>query len=514
MAQEHLEVERTFAVDYDWPAPDVAELTSLPGVGVVTAAEQVPLEAVYQDTPDLALLRSGVTLRRRTGGPDGGWHLKLPVGSDRLEVRLPLGRDNGTPPEPLLELTAARRRGRPLAPVVRLVNQRVSRRLCGTDGSDLVELADDRVTAVLLDGDGAEREVVRWREVEAELVDPASPAARDVLDALTGLLTAGGASPSPTASKLARALAGRLEAAAPAPGPDSRGCAGDALLAYVAGQVEELTSRDPAVRRDEPDAVHKMRVATRRLRSALRTYRPLLTDDLDPLIDELRWLAGVLGEARDAEVLRERLESSAREVAADVAEAEAVVGALEAVLGARHAAALEDVRAALASDRYLRLLTALDDLVARRPLSEEGARPVPAVLPARVRREWRRLRRRVRDATGDGGRFSLHDVRKAAKRARYAAELAASALPSPAASDADRFATAMESVQEVLGEYQDGVTAVAVLSAVGTGDGVPSDAAFGLGRLSMHEELRADAAASRFADVWRRASRRRLRRWW
>ncbi|MFP5335462.1 MAG: CHAD domain-containing protein [Actinomycetes bacterium] len=517
MATEHLEVERTYAVGDDWPAPADRELTSLPGVAAVSEPREVVLDARYLDTSDLRLLRSGVTLRRRTGGDDAGWHLKLPVGAGRLEVRTSLGRATRTPPRLLRDLTLARRRGLPVAPVARLVDHRTVRRLSGADGdegtdlADLVELTDDRVTAYLLAPDGREVEIVRWRELEVELVDAGSTAAREVARALDGLLRSLGANDSPTSSKLARALAGRLPAEERRPRARGGSPSADAVRGYLRHQVDELTARDPAARRDEPDAVHKMRVATRRLRSTLRVYEPLLEADVGPLLDELRWLAAVLGEARDAEVMRERLRDVARHLRPPAVDD--TTRLLDEVLGEQHAEAMERLRLALSSERYLALLRHLDEVVADRESTGPGRRRARTALPRAVRRQWRRVRRRVEDATGPAERFTLHDARKAAKRARYAAEVAAAAVPSRSGAAAD-FASAMESVQEVLGEHQDAVTATELLTDVARRPGLASAAVFDLGRLVESETRRSDEAEQAFAGVWHKASRKRLRRWW
>lgn len=511
MATEHLEVERTYAVDDDWRAPADEQLTSLPGVAGVSEPREVVLDARYLDTPDLQLLRSGVTLRRRTGGDDAGWHLELPAATGRLEVRAPPGRATRTPPQPLRDLTLARRRGLPVAPVVRLVDHRTARRLDGDDGTGLVELLDDRVTAYLLAPDGREVEVVRWRELEAELVDAGSDAARAVAEELDALLRRLGADDAPTSSKLARALAGRLPEPVDPPRVTARSTAADAVRAYLSRQVEEATLRDPAARRDEPDAVHKMRVATRRMRSTLQTYDSLLGGGGEPLVDELRWLAGVLGGARDAEVMRDRLRGAARHLRPPADRATARV--LDEVLGQQHAEALERLRLALSSERYLDLLRRLDELVTDPRSVGPGRRRAGTVLPRRVRRQWRRVRRRVDDATGPAERFCLHDARKAAKGARYAAELAAAALPGRSG-PATQFAAAMESVQEVLGEHQDAVTTAELLTDLARRPGLPSAVVFDLGRLAQAQVSASEDARRAFAGVWRAASRKRLRRWW
>ena len=502
---EQLEVESTFEVEEPWTLPDLARL---PGVTAVGTAE-LDLDATYLDTADLHLLRGRATLRRRTGGEDAGWHLKLPAGPDRWGLRRPLGESARAVPGDLLALTLARRRGADLVPVVRLATHRSAHRLAGADSRDLVEVAVDDVSAFLLGADGGSVGVTAWREVEAELVEPGG-AGQQLLEDVEEALLDSGARASRWRSKLARALDVRLGELTPEPDRlRRRGPAADVVSAYVAAQVEQLVAYDAAVRRDEDDAVHKMRVATRRLRSALATYRPLLDPDRsEPLRDELAWLAGLLGVARDAEVLRERLVSLARAEPPELLLGP-VVARIDSDLGRAyrdgHAAVLE----ALDEPRYLRLLSDLDRLVADRPASDRGRQPAREELPRMVARDWRRLRRRVRSAGSGDGRFALHDARKAAKRSRYAAEAASTVL----GARASRFAAAMAQVQETLGEHQDALAAQDTLRRIGVQAHLDGENGFSFGRLHALEQRRAARAADAFGAVWAQSSRKKLRGW-
>ena len=156
----------------------------------------------------------------------------------------------------------------------------------------------------------ADVEPESWREWEVELVN----GDEELLEAADALLRSAGATPATGPSKLARALGDRV------PAPGSMGAArqapdlGHLFRAYAGAQVQAIRERDPEVRRDVPDSIHKFRVATRRLRSALATYRPVVDREAgDQIRAELKWLAGELGVARDAEVQREHF-------AAEVAE--------------------------------------------------------------------------------------------------------------------------------------------------------------------------------------------------
>jgi inorganic triphosphatase YgiF len=190
---DHLEIERKFEADASFTLPP---LDGLPGVEPVPAPAVYQLDATYFDTADLALHRNRVTLRRRTGGPDEGWHLKLPVSVDtRRELHEPLS--PSVPPRlaaAVQQLTA----GQPLAPIAILCTERTVRYLTGLDGSALGEVADDAVTARRLPGDGTAG--LAWREIEVESGDA------DLLAAAGALLTEAGARPARSASKLGHLL--------------------------------------------------------------------------------------------------------------------------------------------------------------------------------------------------------------------------------------------------------------------------------------------------------------------
>jgi hypothetical protein len=223
-ADEFIETERKYDAAADFAVPDLAGLA---GVAAVTGPRTYRLRAVYFDTPDFRLLTAKITLRRRTGGTDAGWHLKLPAGADsRREVHAPLGRSTRQVPARLAELVTRWSGGQPLQPIARLATTRRVRWLAGQDGQVLAEIADDLVSGSLPGlagaGPGAAagpagpggpqwQEASRWREVEVEL----GTGPRDLLDSVGELLLRAGAAPSAAASKLSRLLA---SAAGPASG--------------------------------------------------------------------------------------------------------------------------------------------------------------------------------------------------------------------------------------------------------------------------------------------------------
>ena len=500
-----LEVERKYDVV---PDAEVPELTGLPGVATVTADEHA-LEAVYFDTADLRLRSAGITLRHRTGGTDAGWHLKLPAGRAREEVVLDA--QPGAVPDVLAALVRSRVRDRELAPVARLSTRRVARRLLAADGTPLAELADDTVVGRPLP-DGVE---LAWREWEVELLTGGG----ELLDAVQPQLLDAGAVLARSASKLGRVLP-RPSSSQDAPhweavgkGRRARPTVGSAVQAHLAAQVAELVARDPHTRRDLPDGLHKMRVATRRLRSALATFRPLLERErTDPLRDELRWLAGVLGAARDAEVMHARLRKLVAAEPDDLVLGKVQVR-IDLLMTRRHRAAHDAVLAELDGERYLRLLDALDALVAAPPFLPSAADDAAAALPRLVRRTWRRLDRTMsaaeRAPRGPEQDELLHEVRKDAKRTRYAAEAVEPVVGRPARD----YAAAIAELQESLGDFQDGVVTRQVLRELGARGHLAGENGFTFGRLHALEQVRAEAAVARWPQARAAVSRRRLRKW-
>lgn len=483
------EVERKYDVDDDVVVPALHEL---PGVRSVAQPVERRLDATYFDTEDLALAQARITLRRRTGGDDEGWHLKLPVGGDsRQELRVPLGDDpDGEVPAPLIERVRAYALDRLLVPVATVRNRRVVHRLLDEDGAVLAELCDDHVIGTRLRPDDAEQ---TWREWELELVD----AGPDLLDAAEPVLVEAGARPAAGPSKLARVLG----TTTPAPLERQKGTpAAELLVEYVAGQLGRIREHDGPVRDDADDAVHQMRVATRRLRSVLATHRPVLHPGAaEPLRAELKWLGGMLAAARDTEVLRARLLGLV-----DREPPELVLGPvarrIETAMAERCETARKAVLEALDSDRYLALLSALDSFVAQPPFSEAAHGPADEVVPGLLRRDWKRLRRRTRDvaAAEAGDRdHALHELRKAAKRMRYAAEMAAPALGGPWPAAAER----CEALQDLLGEHQDTVVSRDVLRALGAQAHLSGENGFTFGRLHALEQATAAEVERRYDDM-------------
>lgn len=499
----HGEIEIEIEIKYD--VADTFKLPLLSGIEGVTAVEkpvEEQLEATYHDTPDLALARAGVTLRRRTGGGDEGWHLKLPRTLDeRLELRRPLGKSASAPPSLARLVVAHSSRGR-LSPVATLRTRRVVHRLLGTDERLVAEIADDHV-----EGEAPGQSGTTWREIEVELTPGGGD--RALLAHIGERLQEAGACPSDAASKLARVLADRL------PGDDGSDAvdaddtrdvsAGELVRRHLSEQVSALKDLDPLVRLDFPDAVHKMRVTVRRLRSALATYRRLLErQDTEPLRDELRWLGALLGDARDAEVIHSRLRG-----AIDEQHPSLVVGPvrrrLDRTMRYEHRQAHRRCVAAMDGDRYFELLHRLGQVAAGRSLRGKRIdKPADTAIPKEVARAAARMRKfvDVAEALDAADRHAelddaLHEVRKAAKRVRYAAE---SATP-VAGKGAKATVEAMKDLQDVLGEHQDTVVARTAVRRLSADAHAAGEDTFTWGRLHALEEASCDRATQQYLSI-------------
>jgi CHAD domain-containing protein len=429
------ETERKYDVSADFALPDLA------GVGEPETHE---LDATYYDTDDLRLARNKRTLRRRTGGTDAGWHLKTPGdGASRTEHRLPLDGD-GVPGELRAEVRAIIR-DRELRSVARLRTRRIETPLRAEDGRVLALIAQDRVTA---DTDAGVQE---WQEVEVELVDGDAK----LLKTVERKLLKAGAVPSSGPSKLARALGDRLAGGATARSADP-------VLRYVQEQRDAIQAYDPGVRRGDPEAVHKMRVATRRLRSTLKTFkRSFPADSVEFLKPELKWLAGQLGEVRDGQVLEHKLLGAVEQEGPDFA---AVADRIREHLDAK----IENGRQALDRDldgeRYLRLLDAIDELT-----DTSAFRATDEV--KRARKALDKADRLLDEATLTGEDEHLHEARKAYKQARYAVEVFAPTGGKPA----KKLVSRLTDLQDVLGHHQDSTVAREILRELSrdAGDAFP-----------------------------------------
>lgn len=499
-----VEVERKFDIPAEFHLPDLTDVPGVTGVGAVTEFE---LDATYYDTADLRLAERRVTLRRRRGGHDDGWHLKRPAGADRTETRQRLTRSKSVVPAALATQVRALARGRPLEPVARIRTRRREQPVLGADGQVLALIAHDLVTSESLAPPMVSRQ---WRELEIELVD----GDRALLDALEALVVKGGATPSLSASKFAYALADRYPTRRLAPGGGS--AAGRAILSYLRDQRDALLHNDPLVRGGDPDGVHDMRVALRRLRTVLASCRPFLDQRrTEPLRAELGWLADLLGQVRDQDVLRERLSGAAATEPRDLVPP-AIGTDLRSRLTGDSGPARAALRGALDGKRYLSLLDAVDSLVdAEAPTVSRSA------LRKRVRQELARadvrmvraLSLRIRSGRKEhvdraAADEALHDARRAFKRGRYAVEVIARLSGDRAATLVSR----LKSLQNVLGAHHDTMVARDVLRELASQAHAEGVDVFGYGALAARQAALAAELRAAVPTAYRKVARGKVRR--
>jgi CHAD domain-containing protein len=287
--------------------------------------------------------------------------------------------------------------------------------------------------------------------------------------------------------------------------------AADAVVAALRGAVMRIAASDPEASRGDAEGVHRLRTATRRLRSELRAFEELIDSDWHNRINlEMKWLAGLLGDVRDLDILIGRLRKDA---CAANAPDEQALRRLFPVLEARHQAASTALKDALQSDRYRSLLLLLKNSIAHPELRDSAHQPCESALPPLAAAAWRRLTKRARDLRRSDPDDEFHDVRKRAKRARYTAELVAPILGRRIARSADRFIRLATQVQDILGEFHDAIVTAEELNRAlaRCQDDRPFQAA--AERLVHAEEEAARAARAAFFGVWRKLDRKKSTRW-
>ncbi|HAT1548362.1 TPA: CYTH and CHAD domain-containing protein [Corynebacterium striatum] len=500
-----LEVEAKFAVAESIQLP---ELTRLSGVDHIAETRKHALSAIYYDTEDLRLTHAKITLRRRTGGNDDGWHLKVPGAKGRTEIHAELGDPvdgRYEVPAELLREVRSVVRNHALEPIAQVDNNRTELVLADAQGKAVSEFCDDHVTAFsFLPGGGQQS----WREWEVELAGdlPGTKDGSRFIREATSLLIGAGARVSASPSKLKTALGDSIDSAPLPPAlahsnvePDS---AAAAVVTALKANRDKLVDYDPRVRRNEWDSVHQMRVATRELRSHIQTFHGIVVGpEIERIEAELKQLASILGVARDAEVVEERwlnLLASEDSNTLDDATREHISNDMGTAFRRAH----RHVVAALDSDRYLALLDSLDQFLANPPVAEDSelefseaddAAVISSVTPAEPTAEpaaedspkpakkdeephdmdtvmalhlneaYKKLVKRHEKAVKNWDNLELtlherenyfHDMRKAAKKLRYAAEAAGSATNLKT----KNLYKACKDMQSVLGDFQDSVT--------------------------------------------------------
>lgn len=483
MVSTQREREDKYEVGLDFVLPDLEDV--IPAGGRIEQGT-VNLNSVYFDTDDRDLLRQKITFRRRSGDADVGWQLKVPADKARTEIRMPPGESDAVPDE-LATMIAGVALGKPVHPVATLKTVRRTQRLLDRDDRLLAEVADDSVRGAVA-GDRAV--LSEWREVEVELGDAGD---EKLLGKIGKRLTRRGAQPSRYPSKLSRVLSAAHLAV---DGGDTPRTTVEAVLVdYLDAQVQAIVAGDVWLRRGL-DPVHPTRVGIRRFRSTLRVFGRLFDQTARAELDaELSWYAGLLGEVRDRQVQRARFADALAALPSELVMGP-VAARIENDLLAEQLRRTKEVMEALDGDRYRALLATLARWRTTPPLTAEAGDD-PRVIAKLVRKAERKALTRVATATADDDDTALHRARKAAKRARYAAELAAPIL---GRKSAKKKAARFKKMQTVLGEHQDSVVAAETLRTLGARAGTtPGENGFTFGllyglELQNARQAREDAA--------------------
>ena len=505
MADDPIEREVKLAADPQFVLPDLRDLVKQ----TVRLPEQ-RLLAAYFDTPDHRLWARGITLRHRSGEGVGGgiWTLKLPreqTGTALERTELEWSGVVESMPGRIDELLLGVLRRTMVRKIATLETARRRLILQGKKRSLLAELDDDLVTI-----HGGPHDGKRFRQIEVELDEAGEALLRKCVDRLTDA----GATIDDLGPKLARALDEQVLAATGLPVLGRRSTVGELVSVAIRSGLDRILDHEFELRlaADDPSvhAVHQVRVAARRLRSDLKTFRSLL----DPLWvrhtrSDLQWLGEALGRVRDADVLGEHLGLNGR---ARMGDSKGVTR-LRRELRQQRSLSARQLGEVLTSERYLLLLDKLHAAGLRPPfLPGTGNGPHPAGQKATkhvaktVRGPWRKLRKEVRHAGREPTDRQLHSIRIKAKQLRYAAEAAQPVVGREAA----RTARAAEALQTVLGDHHDAVVAEQWLHQ--RARGAPWKVAFSAGRMAAEQSRRQEE----LRGEWRcrlASLRARARRW-
>jgi inorganic triphosphatase YgiF len=479
--ETHLEIEAKYDLAADQARPDLVDVG---GVATVVAQDEMVLTATYFDTADNALAAARATLRRRTGGTDDGWHLKLSLADgERLEVHRPLGRSQ-TPPAALTALVRGFVRSRRLDVVATLVTRRTVHQLLSPDGRVLAELADDSVTGQRHSDDST----ITWRELEIELVE----GDRTVLAALDDAVRAAGVQPATGASKVGRVLGSSPAQFTQRPTYRRKTPVGQVLKDGLRQAVLDLQDADPLVRLDRPDAPTRMRAAIHPLRAALALQRQVAVDDeINVLRSELAWLDSVVVELEALDASRVLIRA-----ALAVQPKELVIGPVarrvERELTAARRAAVALVRETMDSARYLDLVESVVALPSRTPTTGAAANRAGDVLPdladRALRRADHRLGQLAREPSYDERRWRQHSARRAVERASYADAL----YPRRVDQIQSRVTATLDELGDALAELEVATYTQEMLRGLAVQAGLAGEQGFTYGLLCGLELSRAD----------------------
>jgi triphosphatase len=377
------------------------------------------------------------------------------------------------------------------------------------DGLRAGEVALDE-TAIPLDD---EEEPARLRRVEVEVESEAFDRLEPFVERLR------------EECKLSPAVASKYESglfargiSPPAPpdyGPtevDGSLSAGEFAFRIMRVQFGIFLDHEPGTRiGEDPEELHDMRVATRRIRAAMKIFEGSLPARTRGFRDALKWVAGALGEVRDLDVQLGRLEAWISDAAPEDREP---LGALRAVLEEQRAKARKAMLRTLDSRRYERLVTSFGSFLRKGPSRRAlGARrPILEAAPDLLRKPYRKVRKLGDPLTDESSGEEYHELRKKGKRLRYALEFLSGVYGDPM----KEFIKPLKDLQDVLGDHQDAEVASSLLRELSVARGrrrrLPPETIFVMGGISNRYEVQARELRAQYPEAYRNAVRKKWKK--
>lgn len=505
MATDQIEVEWQYAALDTRPVVRWLQ-TSLPPGFQLERVGFKELEDTYFDTEDWRLNRAGYTCRVRRKGDSGELTLKSMAESSggmrsRRELNEPLDSPSVRPTDApgvcgtIVRAVAGRS---PVDAQFRLETHREVFNLSDAEGL-LAEIAVDETSIPV-----GEDRPVRLSRVEVEVDSTAVERARAFVATMV------------TENHLAEAGTSKFESALIATGksiPATSGqfgattvspemTAGEVAYAVLRKQFGVLQANEPGTRLGEDiEALHDMRVATRRMRAALAAFRPVLTPRMQRFRDQFGWVASALGEVRDLDVQLERMHEWRANFPPERA---AALEGVEEVLNARRKVARKRMLTVLDSRRYERLcLSFAGALRAGPPKSfAPGRTPILAIAPDLVERRYKRLRKQGDLIKKKSPPEAYHLLRIDAKKLRYALEFVGNGIYGKPATD---FSSRVTEMQDVLGSHQDAYVAIDMLQEIADSAGrrLGPGTLMVMGSISERYRLDAIELRGRFPEVYK-----------
>ena len=484
----------------------------------VATGEAREISDGYFDTDDWRIYRAGYALRiRRAGGKKVEVTMKRLASANgetglrsRREISEPL--DDADPETlngatgPVGDRVRALTGPEALRPLFEVRTRRSTHHLM-LDGYRVGEIALDE-TAIPLD---EEVEPARIRRVELEV----EPEALDRLEPFVQRLR--------EECRLSPAVASKYESglfahgiSPPAPpdfGPtalDGSLTTGEFAFRVLRKQFGIFLAHEPGTRiGEDPEELHDMRVATRRMRAAMKIFEDSLPARTRAFRDSLKWVAGALGEVRDIDVQLGHLESWVSDAAPDDREP---LLALRAVLEGQRVKARKAMLRTLDSRRYARLVASFADFLRNGPSRRALAarRPIMEAAPDLVRKPYHKVRKLGDPLTEESSGEEFHELRKKGKRLRYALEFLSGIYAEPI----KEFIEPLKALQDVLGDHQDAEVATSHLRelSVARGRRLPPETIFIMGGISHRYEIQARELSTRFPEAYRTAVRKKWKK--